>query len=382
MRAVCALAAWLLVLPGLAYGRGAAHVSSSWRRMAREVTWLNATSERDMTAPWLLIPQCFADGFYSNVLQLIVTVGVLHELGVTNKSSFVVVLPELFHIENALKKGSVDNFVATRILMGPRPFSSLFNATHFARFVSARGMVDAATFGKAAVPRGCAPPSFIHGLARQHLFRCSRRVRKGRWSTDIDRMEIIPSEKDAQRCWSQRRSITSGAYTNRTCATHTANRTCTLSNLVGDIRSGSAKVVPNISWGIESCARPGHKCPVPPRYRTTPSRKPAGKSLEQHADPADAKEPSSSTPGSEGLGARSCPGSDRIFVAGAPVSAYDFNYYGEKMNVQLAAGTFSSRVPKVMLQGAGGVSATPRTRANSSPGSTYRIPIRACTRAL
>ena len=345
---------------------GAAHhVSPSWRRMAREVTWLNVTSERDMTAPWLLIPQCFADGFYSNVLQLIVTMGVLHELGVTNKSSFVVVLPELFHIENALKKG---NFVATRILMGPRPFSSLFNATHFARFISARGMVDSATFGKAAVPRGCAPPSFIHGLARQHLFRCSRRVRKGRWSSDIDAMEIIPWEKDARRCWSQRKSITSGAYTNRTCATHTADRTCTLSSLVSDIGSGDAKVVHNISWGINACARPGQKCPAPPRYRSTLSRQPTGKptgtSLEQHDDPVDAKGPSisDSAPGPEVLSAR-CPGSDRIFVAGAPVSAYDFNYYGEKMNVQLAAGTFSSRVPKVMLQGAGGVSAAPRTRA-------------------
>jgi hypothetical protein len=38
--------------------------------MANEVTWLNVTSKAEASSPWLMIQQCTADGFYSNVMQV------------------------------------------------------------------------------------------------------------------------------------------------------------------------------------------------------------------------------------------------------------------------------------------------------------------------
>ena len=335
-----------------------------------------------------------------------VTVGVLHEAGAINGTNFVVALPELYYVDNSLKKGTENEFIAKTGadgFRGPRAFASLFNATHFASYISARGMIDAATFSRTSVPLGCSPPSFIHGLARQRLFRCSHRVRKGRWSSDIDAMEMLPVEKEARRFWSRRENIVSGpdAYTNRTCAVHEPerNRTCTLSNLVGDIGSGSAKVVPNISWGQESCLVNGRwksTCPLPPRYNPgfhlpvaakvqssrgrrlaegqqaysdralpvdtaeatqAPSMDTAANALEDAEAGWSSSHAHASGRSLDADGDRThCPGSERVFLSGAPVTLYDFNYYGEKIGMQMANGMFHRKVSKVMLRGAGGVS--------------------------
>ena len=75
--------------------------------------------------PYVFVPQCQVDGFYSNVRQLIDTIGFYDEL-VTAGIDFVAVTPELYYIAQHRSQWE---------RVGPIPYLSIFFADALAEFL-------------------------------------------------------------------------------------------------------------------------------------------------------------------------------------------------------------------------------------------------------
>lgn len=111
--------------------------------------------------PWLHIPQCFHDGFFSNVRQLIAMVAAYRQVAAAGGLPFVVVTPGMYFEYQP-------NGYQISPKAGPVAFGVVFDEAHLAQYVSARSVLGQASMltmpsQQHARSGKCEPrPRFVH----------------------------------------------------------------------------------------------------------------------------------------------------------------------------------------------------------------------------
>ena len=119
-------------------------------------------------APWVFMPQCGRDGFFSNMRQHIAMVAAFrglathmealhsaHKLSSPRRLPFVIVAPTLIWGHYQRHGAFTDDAWVSM------PFGAVFDVAHLRRYLSAQAVVEQTSFMTSS-HAGCAPPRFVH----------------------------------------------------------------------------------------------------------------------------------------------------------------------------------------------------------------------------